>query len=78
LLLNEVLDPPPDDRDLRFLTLERDVPGTPAPWDELIFDAGAVPAGTYLVRAEVDGAESLPTVTVDGGVPQPAPTVTLP
>jgi hypothetical protein len=77
LLLSEILDPPPDDHDLRFLTLEPDDSGVAAPWDRLSFDASAVPAGTYLVRALVDDAESLTTVTSDGGVPQPAPTVTL-
>lgn len=78
LLLTEILDPAPAGRDLRFVTLQPNEEDTDGPWADLTFDASAVEAGVYLVRAQVDGAESLLTVTRDGGPPQPGPTVMLP
>jgi hypothetical protein len=78
LLLNEILEPVPEDRPLRFAVLAPDAVAGTGPWDELTFDASALPSGRYLARARVDDAESLTTVVMDGGDPQPAPLVTLP
>ncbi|SES75074.1 DUF4255 domain-containing protein [Geodermatophilus poikilotrophus] len=78
LMLNEHLDPLPSGRTLGFHRLEPEaVPSAGA--TTLRFRRGTVPAGTYLVRVQVDGAES----TLDlrrGGTPPSAPTpqVTLP
>lgn len=74
LLLDEVTDPPPPGQDLRSVTLEPADDGTPGPWDTRTFDASAVGAGEYLVRVQVDGAES-PTTVDDNG--RPAPKVVL-
>ena len=74
LLLNEILDPPPLDRDLRFAELEPVPTQQPGPWTRRSFDVGTVPAGVYLLRARIDGAESRLTAG-DGG---PAHQVTLP
>ncbi|MGY1690608.1 DUF4255 domain-containing protein [Geodermatophilus sp. SYSU D01105] len=78
LMLNEHLDPAPSGRALGFHRLEPEAapPGGAA---TLRFPRGTVPAGTYLVRVQVDGAES----TLDfhrGATPPSAPTprVTLP
>lgn len=75
LLLDELLDPPPAGRELLSLTLEPVDDGSAGPWDTRPFDVGEVPAGTYLVRAQVDGAESLAGADESG---QPVPRVTLP
>lgn len=75
LLLDEVTDPPPPGRDLRSVTLEASDDGSPGPWDSMTFDASGVGAGDYLVRVQVDGAESLTSVDGNG---RPAPRVVLP
>lgn len=76
LTLNELLEPPPKDRALRSRVLDPGPPVSAAPWAELAFDASAIQAGTYLVRARVDDVESLTGGTA--GVDAPAPLVRLP
>lgn len=78
LLLNEVLGPPPADRDLRYRELEMLPTNLPAPWAQRSFDVSAIPAGTYLVRARVDDSESQMSKTTGGGATAPAHEVTLP
>jgi hypothetical protein len=72
LLLNEYADPAPSGRLLRFARLEPETPPT-AGTTTLRFLRGDVAAGTYLVRAQVDGAESLLDVP-RGQTPPPPPT----
>ncbi|WP_369255294.1 DUF4255 domain-containing protein [Geodermatophilus amargosae] len=75
LLLNEWTDPAPADRALRFHRLEPE--GEPAPGTTTLrFPADAVAPGTYLVRAQVDGAESV--LELRGGEDPPTPRVTVP
>jgi hypothetical protein len=54
LLLNELV----ADRDPRFYSLEPAEQDDASPQDELRFPLAAVTAGAYLLRAQVDGAES--------------------
>ncbi|SNS14376.1 Protein of unknown function [Geodermatophilus pulveris] len=75
LLLNERTDPAPTDRPLRFHRLEPAAePAAGATTSR--FPADAVEPGTYLVRAQVDGAESL--LDLQGGEGPPGPRVTVP
>lgn len=50
-------------------------PRREAPTDELTFRVSGVPAGAYIVRAQVDGLESLPTANASGVYD--APRITL-
>lgn len=78
LLLNEVASPPPLDRDLRFIEIDAAPTTRPAPWTRRSFDVSAVPAGTYIVRARVDNAETRMMVGDGTGPGAPAHRVTLP
>jgi len=68
LLLNELLDPPPTDRALRFAELDPLPTAQPGPWSQRSVDVSAVPAGAYIVRVRVDGAES--RLTGDDAAPE--------
>ncbi|MDQ0767282.1 hypothetical protein QF031_000031 [Pseudarthrobacter defluvii] len=77
LLLNEYADPAPAEAP-RFFQLEPEAPPT-APMDKLRFLRGPVSAGTYLVRVQVDGAESFLDLHLDTDPQQPpSPQVTVP
>jgi uncharacterized protein (TIGR03437 family) len=69
LLLSEL--GAPDPRAFRLEARERDVESDP-----LVFDAGDLPAATYLARLRVDGAES--ALTVDGAGRYSGPSVVIP
>ena len=79
LLLNERADPAQPDRALRFHRLEPEAEPT-AGATTLRFPSDAVEPGTYLVRAQVDGAESVLDLQADPPVLEaplvgpPAPT----
>jgi uncharacterized protein DUF4255 len=75
LLLNEHTDPAPTDRALRFHRLEPET-GPAAGATTLRFPTDEVGSGTYLVRAQVDGAESV--LELRGGEDPPAPRVSVP
>jgi hypothetical protein len=81
LLLNEYAAAPPAGRDLRFYSLEPIDDNSDGPWQALRFALDDVEPGTYLVRAQVDGAESPIVFVPDPNVPaqqQPMPQVTIP
>lgn len=79
LLLNE-LQPPPSDRPAlayTFVAPSRDEPAAPDETDSVTIPISGVAPGTYLVRAQVDGAES--PVGFDAATGQyDSPQVTLP
>jgi hypothetical protein len=67
LLLNEAN--PPGDRPARAYTFDappRNQPGSPEASNTIIFSIWGVRAGTYLVRIQVDGAESLLSTNATG------------
>jgi hypothetical protein len=77
LLLNELV----DDRDPRFYSLEPAEQDDASPQAELRFPLDAVTAGTYLLRAQVDGAESPTELRPDPDKPgeqRPEPQVVIP
>jgi hypothetical protein len=77
LMLNE-FNPPPDRlaRAYSFTAEPRPLLSPPGPSDSVSIAFADVEAGTYLVRVQVDGAES--PVTADGSGLYTAPQVTLP
>lgn len=81
LLLSEYRADAPADREPRFFSLTPSDTGT-APLAALSFPvAGLDPGGSYLVRVQANGAESLPDTAPDPVDPtqrRPAPLVTLP
>lgn len=77
LLLDELADPVPAGRELRHVELAPTAAAQAAPWATLTFDATGVDAGTYLLRARVDDAES-PVSVRRGDVVEHAHRVSLP
>ncbi|HMQ65670.1 MAG TPA: DUF4255 domain-containing protein [Arachnia sp.] len=77
LLLDELINPVPTDRKLRHVELAPAAATQPAPWATRAFDVSGLDAGTYLLRARVDDAESPMSVRRDGAV-EPAHQVSLP
>jgi hypothetical protein len=80
LQLSEYLAEAPTDRVPRFASLTPRDAGA-APLATLHFPLAGVSAGTYLVRVQANGAESLPAFAPDPADPtrrQPTPLVTLP
>jgi len=72
LLLNQ-LQAPADQAPgaFTFESPARDRPGDPAETSSIAVPIAGLPAGTYLVRVQVDGAESLPTANTDGQLDAP-------
>jgi hypothetical protein len=69
LLLNELNPNPPSDRTLYFYNLDPLDEPNPGPWQSRRFALTNVEAGKYLVRAQVNGAESLIVFVPDPTTP---------